>query len=127
LPRLKKLFARWRPEDIFVSAAVGGGGGTLPFFEFESDVLSTLDKSLAQNYIRAGNRLRRELAVPVRSVDSILEKTNLRSRLSIVSIDIEGHELDALKSMNIRRWNPRLFCIEVQTADGATNRCAIEY
>lgn len=90
-------------------------------------MLSTLDKSLAQDYIRAGHTLRRELAVPVRSVDSILEESDLRSRLSMASIDIEGHEVDALKSMNILRWKPSLFCIEVQLADGATNRCAIEY
>ena len=70
-------------------------------------MLSTLDKSLAQDYIRAGHTLRRELAVPVRSVDSILEESDLRSRLSM-AIDIEGHEVDALKSMNISSMETKL-------------------
>lgn len=127
LPRFERAFKRWRPEDVFHCAAVGDVEGELPLFEFESDVLSTLDANLAETYKKQGFRLRRKSAVHVRSIDSLLESSQFSPPLSLLSLDIEGHELPALRSINLAYWRPLFICMEALTADGHRNEAAIEY
>jgi FkbM family methyltransferase len=127
LPRYRPLFARWRSEDRFVNAAVGTSPGSRTLFEFESDVLSTLDNEVAEHYIKAGYRLRRRQMVHTKTVDGILEEAGIRGRLSFISLDIEGNELDALRSMDLGRWRPRLICIEAKNIDGLINRVAVDF
>jgi FkbM family methyltransferase len=127
LPRFAELFQRWRPEDKFTCAAIGEQAGELTLHEFESDVLSTLDPQLAAEYQRQGYRLRREAKVEVRPIDAILEQHATKAPISLLSIDIEGHELPALRSMDLDRWRPTFVCLEVLTADGRRNEPAIDH
>lgn len=127
LPRFAQSFKRWRPEDIFVCTAVGKVDGELPLFEFESDVLSTLDPGLAIAYKAQGFRLRRKSVVKVCSIDSILQSHSIAPPLSLLSLDIEGHELSALQSINLAYWRPVFICIEALTADGHKNMAAMDY
>lgn len=127
LPRFAPLYARWRPQDRFMRVAIGETAGTLPFYEFESDVLSTLDADLAAQYQKQSYRLRATSSVQVMRLDTLLDSSGLKAPLSLLSIDIEGHELPALKSMDLARWRPALICLEVATADGRRNEAAIAY
>lgn len=127
LPRFAPMYARWRPEDAFACLAIGQQPGELTLYEFESDVLSTLDATLAQSYMDKGYRLRRRLQVPVSTLDAILERHAVQPPLSLLSIDIEGHELPALRSIDLDRWRPAVVCLEVQTADGGRHQAAIDH
>lgn len=127
LPRFQSAYTRWRPEDVFHCAAVGGTEGELPLFEFESDVLSTLDANLAEAYKNSGFRLRKKTVVRVLSIDTLLESSHLSPPLSLLSLDIEGHELPALRSINLDYWRPEFICMEALTADGRRNQSAIDY
>ncbi len=127
LPRFAPLYRRWRPEDHFTNLAVGETAGELPFYEFESDVLSTLDSTLAQQYQAQGYRLRSRSAVRIARLDTVLEESGLQGPLSLLSIDIEGHELPALRSLDLTRWQPQLVCLEVATADGKRSVDAVQY
>lgn len=127
LPRYAPLYQRWRPQDRFVRMAIGESAGELPFFEFESDVLSTLDPQLAAGYQRQGYRLRRQSAVRIAPLEQVLHDQGLQAPLSLLSIDIEGHELPALRSLDLARWRPHLICLEVATADGHRNHEAVAY
>lgn len=53
------------------------------------------------------------IKVPARTIDWILtnEAAGLKS-LDVVSLDIEGGELAALRGFDVRRWRPKLFVIE---------------
>ena len=127
LPRFAPLYSRWRPEDRFSNMAVGETAGELPFHEFESDVLSTLDGDLARQYQSQGYRLRKRSSVRIARLDAILQEQGLQAPLSLLSIDIEGHELAALRSLDLAHWQPALVCLEVATADGHRNTDAIEH
>ena len=127
LPRFAPMYTRWRPQDRFMRMAVGEAAGTLPFYEFESDVLSTLDAALAAQYQKQGYRLRGTSSVEVGRLEPLLAGNGLQPPLSLLSIDIEGHELPALKSIDLTRWRPVLICLEVATADGHRNEDAVAY
>jgi len=127
LPRYGSLFAQWRPEDTFVNAAVGTTTGSHTLFEFDADVLSTLDNGVAERYIKAGYRLRRTRSVQTKRIDDVLEQAGIAGPLSFVSLDIEGNELDALRSMDLSRWRPRMICVEVKNVDGLVSRAAVDF
>jgi FkbM family methyltransferase len=127
LPRFSKLYRRWRPEDHFRAVAVGESSGELPLHEFESDVLSTLDADLSLQYQSQGYRLRGTSNVRVAPLNALLSECSLKAPVSLLSIDIEGHELPALKSIDLDKWRPVLVCIEALTATGKRNTEAIEY
>lgn len=124
LPRFTSLYRRWRPEDRFLCAGVGSAEGTLPFHEFESDVLSTFDAALAEGYVRQGYRRRRRLEVPIRPLDALLGEAGVQAPLSLLSIDIEGREADALRSIDLAHWRPAVVCLEIKTADGGVDVAA---
>lgn len=127
LPRYQALYQRWRPQDRFVRTAIGEVEGELTFHEFESDVLSTLDPQLAALYAQQGYRLRRQSGVRVARLDTVLDEAGVRGPISLLSIDIEGHELPALRSIDLSRWQAALICLEVATADGHRNQDALDY
>jgi len=127
LPRFRPLYAKWRPRDQFHCVAIGETSGTVDFFEFEWDALSTLDGALARNYVSNGFKVRRKIPVEIKTVDQLLEEAGFEGPLSLFSIDIEGHELSALRSMNLKRWQPAVICIEALTADGGRNQAALDY
>lgn len=102
----------------FVCAAVGEVEGEVPLFEFEWDMLSTLDRDLASAYQQAGHRLRRASRVRARPISAILSDARLSAPLSLLSVDVEGYELTALRTIDLDRWQPAFVCLEVQTADG---------
>ena len=127
LPRFKKLYERWRPDDQFFNTAVGEFAGEIELHEFEWDPLSTLDSSLAEQYIQGGFRRLRRVPVSVKTIDQLLDESGITSPVSLLSIDIEGHELPALKSMSFDKWRPVVVCIEAVTAAGGRNEDALQY
>lgn len=128
LPRFRPMFEKYRPDDQFVCNGVGETAGTMTLYEFEADVLSTFDEQLAQRYVKNGYRLRRELNTEIKRIDTILDDCRVVTQpISFLSIDVEGHELTALKSLSLDKWLPSYICLEVITADGGKNTAAIEY
>ncbi len=127
LPRFTDLYRQWRPDDVFECVGIGEQSGEMTLFEFESDVLSTLDPVLADQYRQMGYKFRRELRTKIRTIDALLESCAISAPISLLSVDIEGHELSALKSITLDKWKPAFICLEAYTADGKSNEPAIRY
>jgi len=127
LPRFAKMYRKWRPDDEFRCTAVAEYSGSVDLFEFEADVLSCIDGALAEKYVARGYRLRGKRPVAVRRLDDLLDEARIEAPLSLLSIDIEGHEVSALRSIDLDRWRPALVCIEALTADGSRNTEALDY
>lgn len=127
LPRFMALYKKWRPEDLFECVGVGEQSGEMSLFEFDADVLSTFDQDLADQYIKSGYKFRRRVQTKIRTIESLLESSGLSAPISLLSVDIEGYELSALKSINLGKWKPVYVCLEVLTADGKRNEQAIGY
>jgi FkbM family methyltransferase len=127
LPRFEPLYTRWRPQDKFRRAAISEQAGQLELFEFEADVLSTLDPELARSYQAMGHKLKGRVPVQAMRVDQAIRESRVEGPLAFLSIDIEGHELSALRSMDLDLWKPALVCIEALCADGSRNVAALDH
>ncbi|MDP3211520.1 FkbM family methyltransferase [Methylotenera sp.] len=74
--------------------------------------LSTLElNSENRQRIEVNNFTYQEKKVRSRTLDSMLLESDVKS-LDVVSIDVEGHELEVLKGISIEKWLPRIFIIE---------------
>jgi FkbM family methyltransferase len=52
------------------------------------------------------------IEVRIRTLDSMLAEADAPSPIDLLSIDVEGHELEVLRGFDIARWRPRLIMIE---------------
>ena len=60
--------------------------------------------------------------VPIRTLDSILAEAGSPTRFDFLSIDVEGHEIEVLRGLDIARWRPRLILLEDHVADLSRHR-----
>lgn len=52
------------------------------------------------------------ITVPVRSLDDILEQHGVPSAFELLSVDVEGVELEVFRSCDLARWRPRIIITE---------------
>lgn len=106
------LFRAIRPRDEFICKIVTNKSTRLSLWEFVPNEYSTTDHSMAETVIE------RELGVlkSHRQVESIsIAGLNLAitpDKPSLLSIDVEGADLDALMSNNWDTFLPRVIAIE---------------
>jgi len=55
--------------------------------------------------------------VPVRTLNDILQEAEAPSPIDLLSIDVEGHEIEVLHGFDLARWRPRLIMIEDHVGD----------
>lgn len=64
---------------------------------------------------------RDEVEVPLVTLDQILEAHKIES-IDLLSLDVEGHELEVLRGFSIERYRPRLILIEDHALDLSRHR-----
>jgi FkbM family methyltransferase len=109
-----------RRAAVFECAASGEeGSAVLHVGSGDDDLYSSLD--LEQ--LSANRDSYKPMVVPTRTIDSMLEEAGVAS-LDFVTIDVEGHESQALKGFSLDRWKPHLVLIEDNSdmADGEVER-----
>jgi FkbM family methyltransferase len=115
-----------RPLDIQLHGAVGDEhGGAINVWEFFPSVVSTTDENSASIYEKAGYPLLGAYSVPVYRLDHLLECFFPTQIVDVLSVDVEGHELACLRSLDLERHRPRTIVVEVANAVG--KRCDAVY
>src|SRR2546425_13292114 len=61
------------------------------------------------------------IKMPLKPVNTILEKYFKNKAPDIVSIDVEGLDLEILKSMDFEKYQPKIICVETLQYDDQQN------
>lgn len=69
----------------------------------------------------AGARAQTEIPVALQTLDAILQASGI-AQIDLLSIDVEGHELEVLRGFSIERYKPRLVLIEDHAYDLSRHR-----
>lgn len=69
---------------------------------------SSFSPGLMVTGVQAG----KTIEVPVRTLDEILAEAKAPQPIDLLSVDVEGHELDVLRGFDFSRWRPRLILLE---------------
>jgi FkbM family methyltransferase len=68
--------------------------------------------SLEPNLIAVGAKAETIAQVQVRTLDSVLRDYAVAPGFDLLSIDVEGHEMEVFKGVDLRFWRPRLVLLE---------------
>ena len=118
-PHIIKEFQSLRKKDIAVCAAVSDEEKDVDFFESTLDLASTLDRSFVENeWADKDYQLKKTHKMRTITLDSILSSQRDRQsspvhKIDLLCIDVEGHDLNVLKSINLKQYKPHLIVIEM--------------
>jgi len=109
-----KLFRRERPKDINAEAAVASLRKPLTLFVFQEGALNSLDPDLSRSRVERGESPLVETRQVITQTLSDLLDEHLPPEQSIdfLSVDVEGLDLDVLKSNNWERFRPQIVLAE---------------
>ncbi len=113
-PRLHRRIARRRPRDLCLNIAVGTEEGTATLHVMRASTLSTLSSASMSEYAALGRAHRRDVQVPMLTPATLLER-HCPTVPNLVSLDIEGLDLDVLRAWDFDRWRPEVFIAETLT------------
>lgn len=124
-PSLAEICRRARPRSTVVGCAAADPaqyGSEAVFHRIspghdKTTGLSTLagSSALQRKVMQIGASIS-TITVPVRTLDEILEKHGVATGFELLSVDVEGVELEVLRSCDLARWRPRIIIAENNSA-----------
>lgn len=114
MPNSMAIFNRKRPKDINIEAAISDMPNTLTYYAFEEPALNTIDEEGYKLHAANGSKLAFKKEIFTQRLDEILTKhLPLNQAINFMSVDVEGHDLQVLKSNDWRRFRPKIVLAEV--------------
>lgn len=107
-----RLLKSFRRRDEILNILVGSKEATIDFWEFEPYEYSTADETVAEKVMKyAGIRLLNFSKKVVKPLSDIVPNISSLDA-ALLSIDVEGFDLEVLKSNDWNVFKPRVICIE---------------
>jgi FkbM family methyltransferase len=107
-PDLADELRRARSAKVFAAACSSPANAGRHMLLHVAGALSSLDPGR----MAPGAVAERIIEVPVRTLDDILREARAPAGFDLLSVDVEGHELEVLSGCDLARWRPRLVLLE---------------
>jgi FkbM family methyltransferase len=119
-PLSVELFQKARKFDLNINTAVSNKKGFVTlYFRKKINMLNTLSKKIARIHFRNGFK---EKNIKSNTLNNILDQTRYRNKkIDFFNLDVEGHELDILESLNFKKYQPTLICVEIHNHEEMYN------
>jgi len=115
--KMYKIIKEKRPKDIVLNIGIGlDNTGSASFYHFPGNLnaWSTFSKEEAKIREKETGVKFEKALVPLKTINSIIEE-HFNPHPNFVSLDVEGLDLDILKSLDFNRFSPDVFCVETIT------------
>lgn len=114
LPASAGLFRALRPGDVFVPAAVAEALGEITFYVFDREpTLSTCAEAAAVQRAKSRGCTYAATRVPALPLAALLEQHLPPGRaIDLLNVDVEGSELEVLRSNDWQRFRPECVLVE---------------
>ena len=101
------MFNRFRPNDYNKQIAISNKKGLANFYFFHNRApKNTISK-------QSGKGAKIIKKIETDTLDNIIKKSNIKmKRIDFLSIDVEGNELNVLKGLNFKRYEPKIVVLE---------------
>lgn len=109
-------FAALRPRDCNVCAIVSDVEEDKQFGVYGDSLFSTVSPQ-RMHELQSSRPLVRMDVARSRKLTNILEENGAPSRFELLTIDVEGHDLEVLRSLDLGRYQPELIVIEMHGFD----------
>ena len=107
-----KLFNFLRKGDINIHSGISNKKNRLTmYYRKEINMLNTLDEKIAKMNFRNGYKKKN---IQVNTLNYFISKYFKKlDMIDFINIDVEGVELNVLKSLNFKIYKPQLICVEI--------------
>ena len=105
-----ELFNIFRKEDFNINVAASSKEGVLEYINFHEK--SPINK-IKDDYVKSAVPFREIKKINSLTLDSIIENSPFKDKkIDFISIDVEGHELEVIKGLNLQKYKPSIIVIE---------------
>jgi len=108
--------AEWkekRPRSKFFSCLVSSTSGeNIDFYKSEETGLSSVNEWIADGKLLGIKLQNEKKSTPTIALNDLFDREGI-STINLLSIDVEGHELEVLAGLDLNRFAPELIVIEV--------------
>ena len=107
-----ELFNFLRKRDINIHSGISNKKNRLTmYYRKEINMLNTLDEKIAKMNFRNGYKKKN---IQVNTLNYFISKYFKKiDMIDFINIDVEGVELNVLKSLNFKKYKPKLICVEI--------------
>lgn len=117
-PALHAGLRRWRRRDLNLNTGIGPNEAEMDFYVMSNRTLNTFSAAEARKYVEQhGQRIVDTRRIKVQTFAQAVAR--LGRAPDLVSLDVEGLDLDILRSIDFSRHRPHVFCVEtISYAEG---------
>ena len=125
------LFKIIRPKDINICCAISNKNETSKVYIPNGNLLSS-EISIKKNYSNVIKKYHNNLfiikKIKTYTFKKILKKFKIKiNNIDFLKIDIEGKDFEVLKSINLKKYRPKLICIETFDLDKKNKKNIYKY
>jgi len=105
------LFKYFRVKDENINCAVSSTTGEKDlFFYHDKSPINTIEKSAADYQKSIVKKIKK---IKTQNLNSIIDNSKFKNeQINLVSIDVEGHEMEVVKGFNLKKYKPNVVVIE---------------
>lgn len=112
-PAAKDLFEKQRPRDQFLNKGVSQKEGALAYYEFNDPTLNSFAPEVRE---QNNSIFVRERTIPVEPLSALLASHVPKgTQIDLMNVDVEGLDLEVLKSNDWEAFTPRVLVVEDHT------------
>jgi len=112
-PVLFKLFEKYRKNDINLNIGISDKPGESLLYIMSSQTMNTFSMQEAENLVlNHGFTVTNKIKVPIDTISNVVEKYLNNTNVDILSIDVEGLELQIFESIDFTVFLPTVICAE---------------
>ena len=123
-----KVLRKYRPDDVTLEAGIGFGETTeADYYLLNESALNTFSKEQAERLVaesKGGYHIEEVRKVPLLNINDVMAE-HFQGAPTFVSIDVEGLDLEILRSIDFARFRPKAFCVETLIANSRKQRTEI--
>ncbi len=111
---LINLYPKFRPNDISLCQIISDTEKFVTFYISKSNKVSTIDETFYKDNNNAFEYNSDDfIKLPSIRLDKILKNTDVDTKnIDLLTIDVEGHDINVLLSLDLNIIRPKVICIE---------------
>jgi FkbM family methyltransferase len=112
IPNMLKKFKN-RKRDINLNIGISNNPLNIDYFLYKTKQLNTLDKKVVEELKKKNIFPEKSIKIKTQKLYDVLKKYAPNKEIDFINIDVEGLELDVLKSNNWDEFKPKIIIIEI--------------
>ncbi len=112
-PELFKVIKKYRKNDICLNIGIGiDDKKDADFYVMTASALNTFSKSEAQERDKnSPYKIKKILKLPLKNINNIID-LYMDKTPDFINIDTEGLDFEIIKSLDLKKYRPKVICIE---------------